>query len=69
LGGGFGVAPSFTLTWHDSEITRRALADVVEDPQGQLSYFEEIAQLLERRGVTVVLRCAAGTRPNTTRTG
>ncbi|MFJ9777766.1 barstar family protein [Kitasatospora sp. NPDC101157] len=56
LGGGFGVAPPFTLTWHDSEIARRALADVVEDPQGRLSYFEEIVQLLERRGVTVALR-------------
>ncbi|MGW6705575.1 barstar family protein [Streptomyces sp. NPDC054956] len=56
LGGGFGVAPPLTLTWHDSEVARRALADVVEDPEGRLSYFEEIVQLLERRGVTVVLR-------------
>ncbi|MFB0630927.1 barstar family protein, partial [Streptomyces sp. AB3(2024)] len=54
--GGFGVAPPFTLTWHDSQIARRALADVVEDPEGRLSYFEEIVQLLERRGVTVVLQ-------------
>jgi len=56
LSGGFGVAPPFTLTWHDSEVARRELADVVEDPQGQLPYFEDIVQLLERRGVTVVLR-------------
>ncbi|SCE36983.1 Barstar (barnase inhibitor) [Streptomyces sp. DvalAA-43] len=56
LGGGFGVAPPFTLTWHDSEVARRALAGVVEDPQGRLSYFEEIVQLLEQCGVTVVLR-------------
>ncbi|GAA3502779.1 hypothetical protein GCM10019016_098880 [Streptomyces prasinosporus] len=56
LGGGFGVVPPFTLTWHDSEVARRALADVVEDPEGRLSYFEEIVQLLERCGVTVVLR-------------
>ncbi|MFB7977858.1 barstar family protein [Streptomyces vinaceus] len=56
LCGGFGVAPPFTLTWHDSEVARRALADVVEDPEGRLSYFEEIVQLLEARGVTVVLR-------------
>ncbi|WP_437063092.1 barstar family protein [Streptomyces sp. enrichment culture] len=56
LGGGFGVVPPFTLTWHDSEVARRALADVVEDPKGRLSYFEEIVRLLERCGVTVLLR-------------
>ncbi|WP_327270115.1 barstar family protein [Streptomyces sp. NBC_01218] len=56
LGGGFGVAPPFTLTWHDSEIARRALADIVENPHGQLSYFEEIVRLLERCDVAVVLR-------------
>ncbi len=56
LGGGFGVAPPFTLTWHDSEIARRALADVVEGPEDGLSYFEDIVRLLERCGVTVVLR-------------
>ncbi|MFE0733630.1 barstar family protein [Streptomyces sp. NPDC058855] len=56
LGGGFGVVPPFTLTWHDSETARRALADVLEDPEDGLSYFEEIVRLLERRGVTVVLR-------------
>ncbi|MFJ2742285.1 barstar family protein [Streptomyces sp. NPDC087440] len=58
LGGGFGVVPPFTLTWHDSEIARRALADVVEDPEDGLSYFEDVVQLLERCGVTVVLRGA-----------
>lgn len=56
LSGGFGVAAPFTLIWHDSEVARRALADVVEDPEGRLSYFEEIVQLLERRGVAVELR-------------
>jgi hypothetical protein len=56
LGGGFGVVPPFTLTWHDSEIARRAPADDVEDPEDGLSYFEDIVRLLERRGVTVVLR-------------
>ncbi|MFK0229350.1 barstar family protein [Streptomyces sp. NPDC090303] len=56
LCGGFGVAPPFTLTWHDSEVARRALADAVQDTEDQLSYFEEIVQLLEGRGVTVVLR-------------
>ncbi|MCX4776428.1 barstar family protein [Streptomyces sp. NBC_01264] len=56
LCGGFAVAPPFTLTWHASEVARRALADVVEDPQDGLSSFEEIVRLLERRGVTVVLR-------------
>ncbi|MET9700923.1 barstar family protein [Streptomyces sp. NPDC006529] len=56
LCGGFGVVPPFTLTWHDSGIARRALADVVGDPEAGLSYFEDIVRLLERRGVTVVLR-------------
>ncbi|MFE7564578.1 barstar family protein [Kitasatospora sp. NPDC057500] len=56
LGGGFGVAPPFTLTWHDSEVARRALADVLIDPESGLSYFEEIVRLLECCGVTVVLR-------------
>ncbi len=56
LGGGFGVAPPFTLTWHDSEIARRALRDVVGDPEDGLSYFEDVVRLLERCGVTVVLR-------------
>ncbi|MEU3777781.1 barstar family protein [Streptomyces sp. NPDC032472] len=56
LHGGFGVVPPFTLVWHDSEVARRALAGVVEDPEGRLTYFEESVQLLERYGVTVVLR-------------
>ncbi|AWZ05057.1 MULTISPECIES: barstar family protein [unclassified Streptomyces] len=56
LGGGFGVVPPFTLIWHDSEIARRALADVVEDLEGRIPFFEETVRLLERRGVTVVLR-------------
>ncbi|MEY2229813.1 barstar family protein [Streptomyces sp. BF23-19] len=56
LSGGFGVAPPFTSTWHDSEVARRAPADVVEEPQDGPSYFEEIVRLLEQRGVTVVLR-------------
>ncbi|MFF5393282.1 barstar family protein [Streptomyces sp. NPDC013012] len=56
LSGGFGVTPPFTLTWHDSEIARRALADVVEDPEDGLAYFEDLVRLLERCGVTVVLR-------------
>lgn len=55
LSGGFGVAPPFTLTWHDSEVARRALADVVESTDG-IPYFEETVRLLERSGVTVVLR-------------
>ncbi|WP_437111743.1 barstar family protein [Streptomyces sp. enrichment culture] len=56
LAGGFGVVPPFTLAWHESETSRRALADVVEDPEGRLSYFEEAVRLLERSGVTVHLR-------------
>ncbi len=42
--------------WHDSEVARRVLADVVEDPEVGLSYFEEIVRLLEQRGVPVVLQ-------------
>ncbi|MFI6289614.1 barstar family protein [Streptomyces sp. NPDC051018] len=56
LGGGFGVAPPFTLTWHDSEIARRALANVVADPEDGLSYFEDIVRLLEQCGVTISLQ-------------
>ncbi|MEU5431287.1 barstar family protein [Streptomyces olivoreticuli] len=56
LGGGFGVAAPFTLIWHDAEIARRSLAGVVHDLEGQLNYFEETVQRLERGGVTVVLR-------------
>ncbi|MET3985701.1 barstar family protein [Streptomyces sp. PvR034] len=56
LFGGFGRVPPFTLIWHDSAIARRALADVRQGPDGRLSYFEEIVQLLGARGVTVVLR-------------
>ena len=56
LCGGFGAAPPFTLTWYNSEVARLALADTVEDPEGRLSYFEEIVQLLERYGVAVVLQ-------------
>ncbi|WP_156056516.1 hypothetical protein [Streptosporangium roseum] len=50
------MAGTFTLIWHDADIARRALADVVSDPDERLSYFEDIVQLLERFGVTVVLR-------------
>ncbi|MFD7031939.1 barstar family protein [Streptomyces sp. NPDC059917] len=56
LFGGFGLVPPFTLIWHDGAIARRALADVTDGPDGRLSYFEEILQLLAARGVTVVLR-------------
>ncbi|MFE5938650.1 barstar family protein [Streptomyces sp. NPDC056470] len=56
LGGGFGVAPPFTLTWHDSEVASRALEDVVANSEEVLSYCEDIVRILERCGVTVVLR-------------
>lgn len=56
LCGGFGVAPPFTLIWHDADTAREALADVALDPDGRLSYFEEIVQLLKQFGVTVVLQ-------------
>ncbi|MCX5329287.1 barstar family protein [Streptomyces sp. NBC_00140] len=53
LGGGFGIAAPFTLIWHDSHIARQAFTD---DMSGEgLTYFEEIVQLLERRGATVEL--------------
>jgi hypothetical protein len=56
LGGGFGVALPFTLIWHDADVARQALADVVSDPDDGLSYFEDIVALLKRCGVTVVLQ-------------
>ncbi|WPO76296.1 barstar family protein [Streptomyces sp. KN37] len=56
LGGGFGVALPFTLIWHDADVARRALEDVVSDPDEGLSYFEDIVRLLKRCGVTVVLQ-------------
>lgn len=56
LSGGFGVRPPFTLIWNDAGVARRALADVIEDPEGLLPYFDEVIRLLERAGVTVVLR-------------
>jgi hypothetical protein len=56
LNGGFGVTVPFTLIWHDHDIARRALADVVYDPDDRLPYFEDIVQLLERFGVTLVLQ-------------
>ncbi|XMA35909.1 barstar family protein [Streptomyces albogriseolus] len=55
LCGGFGVVPPFTLRRHDSEVARRSLADVVDDPEKGLSYFEEVVAHLERCGVSVVL--------------
>ncbi|WP_242902367.1 barstar family protein [Actinomadura terrae] len=56
LGGGFGVAPPFTLIWHDSEVARRALAEEIDGPTSDISYFEDIVQLLRRCGATVVLQ-------------
>lgn len=56
LNGGFGVAVPFTLIWHDADIARQALAEVASDLGKGLSYFEDIVQLLERYGVTVVLQ-------------
>ncbi|WP_232246383.1 barstar family protein [Kitasatospora mediocidica] len=56
LCGGFGVVPPFTLVWHDAQIAREALADVISDPAGEFSYFEDVVRHLEQRRVTVVLR-------------
>ncbi|WP_033824359.1 barstar family protein [Kitasatospora sp. MBT63] len=55
LGGGFGVAPPFTLVWHDAEAARRALAEEHLLPDDGPSYFEAVVARLERSGVTVVL--------------
>ncbi|MFD9219490.1 barstar family protein [Streptomyces sp. NPDC060064] len=55
LSGGFGVSTPFTLVWRNAETARRALADVMDNPGRQISYFEEIVELLERYGVAVVL--------------
>ncbi|MFI5707540.1 barstar family protein [Kribbella sp. NPDC051620] len=56
LCGGFGVVPPFTLNWHDSDVARQAFAGVFTDPAERLTYFEEVVRLLERNGVSVVLR-------------
>ncbi|GAA0956250.1 hypothetical protein GCM10009554_65410 [Kribbella koreensis] len=53
LCGGFGVVPPFTLNWHDSDVARQAFAGGRGE---RLTYFEEVVRLLERYGVTVVLR-------------
>ncbi|MDN3270206.1 barstar family protein [Streptomyces sp. MA15] len=55
LCGGFGVVPPFTPVRHDSEVARRALADVVYGLENGLPSFEEVVAHLERCGVTVVL--------------
>ncbi|MFF4098567.1 barstar family protein [Streptomyces sp. NPDC001903] len=55
LGGQRGVIGPFTLIWHDADIARHALNFTLEHG-GKLTYFEEAVQLLESRGVTVVLR-------------
>ncbi|MFZ3467531.1 barstar family protein [Streptomyces sp. 4.24] len=55
LGGQRGVIGPFTLVWHDAGIARNAL-NFSLDHDGKLTYFEEAVQLLERFGVTVVLR-------------
>ncbi|MER5948870.1 barstar family protein [Streptomyces sp. NPDC001904] len=56
LHGGFGVTAPFTLVWRHADVARRALAQDIWDPERGLSYFEEIVQVLEAFGVTVVLR-------------
>ncbi|MFE1957355.1 barstar family protein [Streptomyces sp. NPDC059479] len=56
LHGGFGVAAPFTLIWHQADIARQALAGDIWDTEKGLTYFEEIVQLLERFGVTVILQ-------------
>lgn len=55
LCGGFGVVPPFTPVRHDSEVARRALADVVYGLENGLPSFEEVVAHLERCGVTGVL--------------
>lgn len=55
LYGRCGVIGPFTLIWHDADVARNALGFTL-DHGGRLTYFEEAVQLLERYGVTVVLR-------------
>ncbi|MFI1067059.1 barstar family protein [Streptomyces spororaveus] len=55
LGGRRGVIGPFTLIWHDADIARHALNFTVDHGR-KLTYFEEAVQLLESRGVTVILR-------------
>ncbi|WP_051731603.1 barstar family protein [Kitasatospora phosalacinea] len=53
LGGGFGVVPPFTLVWHDFAATERELAEET-DPATGLRLPEDVARMLEQRGVTVI---------------
>ncbi|MGW8363666.1 hypothetical protein ACWGK1_24220 [Streptomyces wedmorensis] len=55
MGGRRGVVGPFTLIWHDADIARHAW-DFTLDHGGKLTYFEEALQLLESRGVAVILR-------------
>ncbi|WKU45716.1 barstar family protein [Streptomyces sp. VNUA116] len=55
LEGGYGVGLPFTLVWHDADVARKALADVVHNPDNGLPYFEEVVGLMRQWGVTVVL--------------
>ncbi|WP_282696614.1 barstar family protein [Streptomyces sp. CC208A] len=54
--GGFGVALPFTRVRHEADTARRALADVVSDPDEGLSSVEDIVRLLRSYGATVVLQ-------------
>ncbi|MFG2334256.1 hypothetical protein ACGFMM_32285 [Streptomyces sp. NPDC048604] len=54
--GGEIHCPPFTLVWHDADVARRALADVSEDTDGELNYFDAVVGFLERLGITVELR-------------
>lgn len=55
LCGGFGVTAPFTLVWHDAAVARRAPDGAASEPDGLLSYVEEIVQVLDGAGATVVL--------------
>ncbi|GAA0345678.1 barstar family protein [Streptomyces blastmyceticus] len=55
LEGGYGVGLPFTLVWHDSQVTLKALAGTI-NPENGLSYAEEVVDLMRRWGVTVVLK-------------
>jgi hypothetical protein len=55
LVGGFGIAPPFTLVWHDADVARRALADACGGAEACHSYFDAVVRFLRGNGVTVVL--------------
>ncbi|AWS45124.1 barstar family protein [Streptosporangium sp. 'caverna'] len=55
--GGFGATTPFTLMWRHSDVAHSHLIERFEEENGQKSppFFDLVVELLERRGVEVVL--------------